>query len=130
MGHMPEDKKKVCFDNKGRSTQEIEDKKRGNSEKLWCPILFVLTHKTKQDKYLHLWQEDSLVVTGPDRVCSGSTLDCLCFPESTVGSMHRECLNICSGNDLLWRIPHGSTYISVAAAGGKHCRQSLPDLMC
>lgn len=31
--------------------------------------------------------------------------------------MRRECLNICSGNDLLRRIPCGSTYISVAAAG-------------
>lgn len=28
-GHMPEDKKKFCLDNKGRGTQEIDDKKRG-----------------------------------------------------------------------------------------------------
>lgn len=32
--------------------------------------------------------------------------------------MHCECLSICSGDDLLQRIPRGSTYISAAAARG------------
>lgn len=115
---MPEYKKKVCFNNKGRSRQEIEDKKEAR-EQLWCPqlcVLFVLTHKAKKKtctfgRKISSWWQVQIV-------CSGSTLDCLCFPESTVGSMRRECLNICSGNDLLRQIPHGSTYISVAPARG------------
>lgn len=41
---MPEDKKKVCFDNKG--TQETEDGKETREQ--LCPILFVLSRKTKE----------------------------------------------------------------------------------
>lgn len=38
------------------------------------------------------------------------------FRGEDAGSMHSDCLNICSGNELLLWIPCGSTYTSAAAA--------------
>lgn len=47
------------------------------------------------------------------------------FAGEHAGSMCSECLNICSGNELLLWIPCGSTYILVTTAGKKSTADNL-----
>lgn len=54
----------------------------------------------------------------------GQSLDSVVAGEHA-GSMLPECLNICSGNELLLWIPCGSTDILVTTAGGKSTAEIL-----
>lgn len=120
---------------KGEVHKKLRIKKRGTGTIVVYSFISTNPQNKKKDKYLHLWWEDSLVVTGPDRECVRTQPWIACVfrrapRDRCAANVWTSAVAITYSGGSLVVPPTSLWLLQRIEEGRKDCRRSLPDLMC